>query len=182
MPAIPAPTTNHPAMDDRPTAGRNTELSSQDRSLLEAACVDLICRLDQLLCHANEARQAGYLNETVPHANNMLLASLDFAESHLTGSALDELHTQVAAAYGRTQELADLISSRSWGAVRRVIGRPSATEMDVLRVHGEVGEAIAVVVVASLGGGIRRLGVHTSIGDEMIQSLKLFLSEMKKAW
>jgi len=157
-------------------------LSTEQRIVLESSCVDLICQLEAMLIQVADHRQAGHLSDCVEIANKMLVALLDFTEAHLTGKPLDVVYERVAEAYELTQKYDETISSFSWSAVRRVIGRTSASEVDVLQAHADVGEAIAIVSVASLGESIGLFDDKNGTANQMHQSLKCFIDELRKVW
>jgi hypothetical protein len=163
-------------------SGSQSQLSTEQRVSLELACVDVICQLESLLSQANEYNSTGRLQDVVAVANRMLLSTLDFGETYCEGDSLSNVQDRISEAYTEIQVYSDAIHTRSWSAFRRVIGKTSASEIDVLHAHSQVGDAVAVAIVTSLGGGIRRLGIRTSMGSQLAQSLELFVAEMKKGW
>ena len=164
------------------TASTPVPLSSEQRFLLESNCVDVMCQLESLLEKACTFKAAGNFIEANNIANRMLVCLLDFAEANLDGEPLEVVYNELAATYELTQKMVDTVNARSWAAVRRVVGRPTPSQWDVLNVHNEIGEAIAVVTVASLGDGIHRVDATTSIGRQLNESLSSFIDQLRKAW
>ncbi|MEM9587806.1 MAG: hypothetical protein AAGA03_11045 [Planctomycetota bacterium] len=165
-----------------PASSDSQSLSTEKRAAIEADCLDLICRLEALLSNAIEHRSAGHYSETAELANRMLLISLDFAEAHLQGRVLTETEDRIALAYRRTQHLSDMIDASSWGAFRKVLGRSTSTQDDVVAAHKQVGEALAVSIVSSIGNGIQMIADDSKMASELTQSVTLFVGELKKGW
>lgn len=177
-------TTSDPVQTTPPkaAAANTAETRQQDRTLLNAACVDLICQLESTLSKVMEFRANENLGEIVPLVNQSLLKVLEFGEAHLHERAAEDLNDRVLQAYEVSKNLSSAISSRQWKTVRSIIGRKSASEFDVFQMHGELGECFAVAVVASLGVAIQQLQAQGEEAAELTQSLKLFMAELKKGW
>jgi hypothetical protein len=149
---------------------------------IEAACVDLICQFESMLTRSAKERSDGYRAEIVPIVDRSMQIALEFGETHFNGETLDVLNRQVLEARACSQSLRDAVSSFEWRTLRRMIGRESANELDVLRIHGELGTAIAMVLVTALGPAIEMLGAKSKSGAEMLKIVKLFIAELGERW
>lgn len=170
--AAPAP----PAGDVTDTAG------IEARGRVAADCVDLICRLDQLLPQATVAKDKGEHLDAIRTANKMLLAVLDFGESNLDGTAIGDVEDKIALGYCRTQNLQETVEAASWGVVKKVFGRSVATSDEVDTAYQRVADSIAVSVVTAVGNAVAGVGRDSELGRELIQTMTLFIGDLKKAW
>jgi hypothetical protein len=175
-------TSNASIADSKRPATVATALRDDARMLLEAACVDLICQFESMLTRSARESVDGYRCEIVPIVERSLQNALEFGETHFKGKALELLNSQVLEARECTQSLRDAISSFEWKTLRRLIGRESASELDVLRIHGELGTAIAMVLVAALGPAIEMLDTKNKSGAEVLEIASSFMAELEERW
>lgn len=157
-------------------------LSSDQRMMLESSCVDVICQLENQLERACTFRDARQHRDAYHTANRMLVTLLEFAEGNLDGDPLETVYADLATAYELTSDLSDAISAHGWSAMRRVVGKSSTSEMDILHIYDRVGRAVAKVTVSSLGYAIRRVDPKTTVGRQLHQSLASFIDQLQKVW
>jgi hypothetical protein len=149
---------------------------------MEAACVDLICQFESMLTHSVQQRSDGYLSEIVPIVDKSLQIALEFGQTHFIGKPLEVLNRRVLEARECSRSLGNAVSSFEWKTLRRMIGRKSASERDVLRIHDELGTAIAMVLVSALGPAIEILSTRSKSGAEMLNIMRLFVAELRERW
>jgi hypothetical protein len=157
-------------------------LSRSERILLESACIDIIAEFEQLLDLANAEREAGFLGESALIGNRMLHSLIDFAESYLSGRRLAMVYQLIDRGFQSTQKTIDLSSSQLWGPLRRLIGRQSASDLDVANSHNETGLVIAAAAMATIGGGICRLEDDAPVAMALYESLRPILIELRERW
>ena len=149
---------------------------------LEAACVVLICELHAGLAEATECRALGQHGEASEAGKQMLLGVLDFAEEHLDGEALHDVRERVADAYDQSKRVDDLAATRSWGFVRRMFGKPTATEAELADASRQLGEAIGVVVVTAIAGCAPRFDTEGNVAGQIADSLQSFVDQLRSGW
>ena len=171
-----------PASGSPSAKEQQAELNDSERILLESACVDLIGRLEYSLEQANREREEGFLGESAVIGNDMLLSVVDFSDGYLTGQRLELVYSLLAEGYKATQLVIDLATSQNWGIVKKIIGQDSATDEQVAQSHKEAGEAIASVLSASIGGGIRLLDPNSPVAKNLMESLQPILVELREKW
>ena len=156
--------------------------SHNERILLESACVDLIGELEHLLALSNVECEAGFLGESALIGNKMLHSLVEFAEGYLSGQRLTIVYDLIARGLKATQQTVDLATSQTFGTLRRIIGRESATDAEVAAAHSQAGKAIAIAAIASLGGGIRQLEDESTVATELYESLQPILIKLREKW
>ncbi len=154
----------------------------ESRMMLELAGVDLICRFESMLSRSIQCRNKEDFHAICEIVDQTMRKSLDFGDAHLTGKVRDDLTRRVARTNRCSQELSTAVSACSWDAVRRLIGREPVSEVDVLMIHNQLGDAAAIVAVTALGPVIETLGEKSSSGSEMLKCLRLLVAELKSAW
>lgn len=169
-----------PESETSPTVA--TALSTNERILLESACVDAIGQMEQLLEKANEERAAGFLGESILIANKILLLFVDFAEGYLSESEQASVIERTAVGYAATKRGVSLSSSQTWGAIRKLIGRETATDNQVAEAHREVGVAVADAADSAIVGAIRMLGSDSAVTSQLAESLEPILAELRTEW
>lgn len=162
----------------RPSATRRVTAENP----LEAACAVLICELQTGLAEATEFRALGQYGEASEAGKQMLLGVLDFAEEHLEGEALHEVRERVADAYDQSKRVDEFVARRSWGLVRRVFGKRTATETELIEASRELGEAIGVVAVTAVAGCIPRFDPEGGVAVEIAESLQSFVEQLQAGW
>ncbi len=178
-----APTSANASIADAKRPGTDpTTLRDDARMHIESACVDLICQFESMLTRASKERLVGFGNEIVPIVDESLQVAIEFGETLFNGETLDALNRRVLEARECSQSLRHAVSSFEWKTLRRMIGRQSASELDVLRIHGELGKATAMVLVTALGPAIEILGIQSKSGAEMLRIVRLFIAELEERW
>lgn len=157
-------------------------LSTSERILLESACVDAIGQLEQLLEKASSERAAGFLGESILIANRMLLLIVDFSEGYLDESQQGSVFERTALGYAATQRGVALSSSQTWGTIRKLIGRETATDGEVASAHQEVGAAVAASAESAVKGAIRMLGSDSVVAQQLAESMEPMLEELRTQW
>ena len=152
------------------------------RMLLELASVDLICQFESMLSRCIRCRHGEEMEAIGEIVEQTMREALDFGDANLTGKSRRDLTRRVNRTNKYAQELAAAVSVCSWDAVRRVFGREVVTELDVLKIHSEVGNAAAIVALTAIGPVIERLGHKSRSGAEMLKCLKLLVADMKSSW
>ena len=160
----------------------NVDLTPNERILLESACVELIGTLEHLLEKAALEREAGFLGESAVIGRKMLLALVDFAEGYLSGNGLSPAFQQIARGYKSAQHTIDLATSQSWGPLRKLAGQSSASNTEVAQSHFRTGQAIAAAAESAVGEGIGILSHCSSVVDELDESLRPVLAELRETW
>jgi hypothetical protein len=149
---------------------------------IEAACVDLVCQFESMLSRSVQERLDGYIGEIVPIVEESLQIVSTFGETHFVGETLEVLNRRVLEARECSQSLRDAVSSLEWKLFRWIIGRESASELDVLRNHSELETAIAAVIVAALGPAIEVLGPQSTSGAEILKIVRQLIAELEEKW
>ena len=149
---------------------------------LELVCVEFIGQLDDLLIKAADYRATGRYGEASAAGKQMLLAVLDFAETNLQGEPLEAVQQRVADAYDGCRQVDDLVAAQSWRAVRRVLGKPTATTEDVAQKYQSLGEQIAMVVITAVAGGEDHFHSGSSLARQMADCLQEFIERLKTNW
>lgn len=149
---------------------------------LEAACVQLICELHASLAEATEFRALGQHGEASEAGKQMLLGVLDFAEENLGEEALHAVQERVADAYDQSKQVDDLVATRSWGILRRLFGKRTATEAELVHASRELGEAIGVVVVTAVAGCAPHFDPESGIASQITESLQSFVDQLRAGW
>ena len=178
-----APTSATASIADTKRPGTDpTTLRDDARMQIEAACVDLICQFESMLTRASKERLVGFGSEIVPIVDESLQVALEFGEALFNGEKLDILNRRVLEARECSQSLRHAVFSFEWKTFRRLIGRQSACELDVLRIHGELGDATAMVLVTALGPAIEILGTQSKSGAEILRIVRIFVAELEERW
>ena len=159
-----------------------TELTGEERILLESACVDTIGQLEQLLEKAREEQNAGFLGESILFGKQMLLLLVEFTEAHLQASSNEKALDAIDKGYQSAKSGARLSASQSWGTLRRIVGKATATDQEVTEAHSAVGKSIATAVSETMFLGIRLLGSQSSVAKMLAESLNPLLDELNKKW
>lgn len=149
---------------------------------IQTACVDLVCQLESRLTRAEKERTDGYLGEIVPIVEEFLQTASDFGEMHFHGDPLEALNRRIVEARECSRSLGKAVASFEWKALRRIIGRPSASEREVLKIHSELGTALVMVVVSALGPAIEMLGSNTKSAKEVLKIVRVFIAELQERW
>jgi hypothetical protein len=157
-------------------------LSPDEKSMLESACVDLIGELEHLLAFSNVECEAGFLGESALIGNKMLHCLVKFSDGYLSGPRSTIVYELVEKGFQETKKTVDLATSQTLGTLRRIVGGQTATDQEVAAAHAEAGKAIANAVIASLGGGIRRLHDEGSVANDLCESLQPILVELRENW
>ncbi|MEM6469911.1 MAG: hypothetical protein AAF802_10190 [Planctomycetota bacterium] len=158
------------------------ELSTNERILLESACVEVIGSVEQLLEHASNERKSGYLGESAVIGNKILLALVDFSEGYVSGDALGDVYKVIAECYKATQRVIDLATSQTWGPLRKMLGRSIASNDEIADAHRDCGQLIADAVATSVGSGLARLEQSATTANQLEESLEPILNELRTEW
>jgi hypothetical protein len=160
----------------------STVVRDEARVMLERDGVDLMSQFESMLSRCVKCRHTDNYEAIGKIVEQTMRKSLDFGDAHLTGKSRTDLTRRVNRTNAFARELSTAISACSWDAVRRVFGHESVSEVDVLMVHNQLGNAAAVVAVTALGPVIETIGEKSRSGAEMLKTLKLLVAELKAAW
>ncbi|MEO1617072.1 MAG: hypothetical protein AAFV88_14570 [Planctomycetota bacterium] len=158
------------------------ELTSNERILLESACVELIGSIEQMLEQSAKEREAGYLGESAVIGNKILLSLVDFSEGYVSGESLGDVYKVIAECYKGTQQVIDLATSQTWGPFRKMLGKSTASNDEVAVAHKDCGSLIADALETSVGSGLSRLNDTTSVAAQLTESLEPILTELRTEW
>lgn len=156
-------------------------ISEERRILLESACVDLIGKFEQMLDAARCEREAGFLGESMVIGKKMMLALVEFADGYLEDKRLQNSVDVIAQACTLADEGVELSSSQSFGAVKRVFGRRTASDLEVANAHRSVGSAIASALSVAFNSAAQILGA-ARLSEDIRDSLEPMLAELREKW
>ena len=88
----------------------------------------------------------------------------------------------MADAYDQSKRVDDLAATRSWGFVRRMFGKPTATEAELADASRQLGEAIGVVVVTAIAGCASRFDAEGNVAGQIADSLQSFVDQLRSGW
>lgn len=160
----------------------NESLCSSKRILLETACVDLVGQLEQLMEKARDEQKAGFLGESMLVGNTILVQLLNFAEAYLIESSRNAVTALISKGFEVTARGTELSSSQTFGTVKRLFGRKSATDFQVAEAHCEVGKAIADTAELAVQSGLDLLGSESVFATGVHESLHPILVELREKW
>ena len=164
------------------TKPNSTQLTSSQRILLETACVDMIGQVEQLMEKARDEQSAGFLGESMLVGSSILKLLVNFSDGYLSDRTLVLVNDRIELAHQAIKNGTELSQSQTFGSLRRLIGRKSATDVEVARAHTEVGIALAEAVAAAVAGGLHQLKSNSSLVNDLQESIQPILSEMRKTW
>lgn len=150
--------------------------------LLKLDCVDLICQFDSMLAQSVQQRHAGAFNAIGGIVKATMEKSLMFGDSHLTGKSHANLVKRVQAASELAEALPKAVTACSWDAIRRMVGHDPVSEVDVMRIHADLGKATAIVACSAIGPAIEMLGDRGGSGPQLLKCLKLFTADLQQDW
>lgn len=149
---------------------------------LEAVCIELLERLEQLRLEATQCRSRGRYGRAAAIGQRMLLAVLDFAEVHLAQQPLQTLKERIADAYEQSRRIEPLVANSSWSLMRRALGKASAASPQIAEAHGALGDAIAVAVITAVAGGEEQFQAGSELARQMADRLKSFVGQLRTDW
>lgn len=156
-------------------------ITDEDRILLESGCVDLIGEFEQLIETARSEREAGFLGESMVLGKRMLLTLVEFADGYLEEEPQEDVVDRIASGCVLADNGIQLSSSQNFRAFRRVLGKKTASDLEVAEAHGAVGTAVADALTLALGSAVERLG-KANISEAIGDSLEPILLELREQW
>ena len=164
------------------TKPNSTHLGTSERILLETACVDLIGQVEQLMEKARDEQTAGFLGESILLANTILVLVINFADAYLSGPQREVVNDGITVTHAAIKEGTELSKSQTFGPLRRLMGRNSASDEEVAQAHQAVGKTLADTVGTAIVAGLSKLDPESVIAKGMQESLQPILTELTKKW
>jgi hypothetical protein len=147
---------------------------------VEAACIDLLCRLESLVCAIKQGDPADRNEIAVETAQRMMVEMVDFAVGFLGSDANHRLDKEISLAFEATIELDELNRSRSIkDLLRRALGRehPNAVRLDVA--FANLIESLNRSMVTLSFHAIELVGVDTTVGKQLNEGTLLLVEELE---
>lgn len=172
---------NHTQHDSQ-TCDPNAQDARKANPEFEIDCVDLICRQESTLSRLSDASQHSRTAESLGFAKQMLVEFLDFAESRFSDEEFAEVTKRVYAVYERTKELEALFNQESWQGLKRLFGVDSATSIEAAQEYQRLGLEYASLYAEFFAVCVKRFHSDAAVQKEFLQSVDLFLTDLKRRW
>ena len=158
------------------------ETKKVDRKTLEVSCVDLICKLENLLAKAKEMPKDDFIDESAIVGRKMLEHLSAFGDKFFVGNAAEQAKEEIGRAMTYSHLFDEVLKTRSLtNIVIRTFWNVKESD-EILSSHAQLGEALIRGCAATLYHAIMLLGVHTDLGKEIDQSTIVFVTELKQSW
>ncbi len=157
--------------------------SSQfDRIELELACVDLICKLENLLAKAREMPHDDFVDESAIVGRKMLETLSGFSDEFLVGNASGQAKEEIDRGMTFSHLHDEVLKTRPLTkSIIRTFWNVKESE-EIQSSHAQLGEAIVRGCAATLYHAIMLLGIDSELSKEIDQSTVLFVTELKQSW
>ena len=181
--------TNHPSLATNAAAAgivfhkqEPGEANAVDQKALEASCVDLICKLENIFAKAKEMPKVDFVDESATTARKMLELLLGFCDKFLTGKADAQAREEINRAMTVSHTYDEVLKTRSLGnAILRTFWKVEESK-EIQESHSQLGEALIRACAATLYHAIILIGFDTDLGKQIDQSTVVFVSELKQSW
>ncbi len=87
-------------------------------------CIDHLCSLECLLCEVHSVAGEGPSVAKLNAVRNIMASVSEFAESHFSAPAFNNLARRIHKLYERTKLLEEMFNDASWGSLKRLFGKP----------------------------------------------------------
>lgn len=153
-----------------------------DRKALERACVDLICKLDNMLVKAKEMSKVDFVDESATVARNMLELLQEFSDEFLVGRVADQAQQEISRAMTVSHTYDEVLKTRPLkNALLRTFWKAEEIQ-EIQAARSQLGQSLIRSCAATLYHGIMLVGFDTEAGKQIDQSTVVFVNELKKSW
>ena len=159
-----------------------SEPANVDRSALEASCVDLICKLENLLSKATGMQRVDFIDESANIGRSMLEQLLLFTDKFLTGTAADQAQEEIDRASTFSYTYDEVLKTRSLTeSILRTFWK-SDDSLEVLSAHKQLGDALIRACAATFYHAVMLVGFESEQGKQIDQSTVVFVHELQESW
>jgi hypothetical protein len=151
-----------------------------DKTAIGLACVDLISQLENDFASAHAGYRGDQVDESAATSKQMIERVVNFSETHLT-DFINELAPSITAAIAAGHEHKQVVRGRSW-AKTIVSVFVDKVESDAAQTHEKLGEATVLAFSTAFNIAIQILGAESPIGEQVQQSLDVFVEEFAQSW
>ena len=153
-----------------------------DQRTLETSCVDLICKLENLLSKATGMQRVDFIDESATIARNMLDQLLRFTSDFLADKAADQAQEEIARATTFSHTYDEVLKTRSLKeSILRTFWKADDSQ-EVLGAHKQLGEALIRACTATFYHAVMLVGIESEQGKQIDQSTVVFVHELQESW
>ena len=158
------------------------ERRSIDQKTLEIACVDLICKLENIFAKAKEVDKEEFVDESAATARKMLGLLIEFCNEHLKGKPQAQAQDEIEKAVTVSHSYDQVLKTRSLG--KSIIRTFWSIEepAEIKESHAQLVDALIRACAATFYHAIMSVGFESSVGQQIDQSTLVFVSELKQSW
>lgn len=153
-----------------------------DRKALEVSCVNLICKLENVLAKAMEQPKDDFVDESAAIGRSMIEALAIFCGDFLSGESAEQIHAELERALTLTVAYQGVLKARPLtNALLRTFWHIEEKK-EIKEAHAKLGEALVRACAATLYQAVMLIGMETAFGKEIDQSTAVYVNELQQFW
>ncbi len=153
-----------------------------DANAIEIACIDLICKLENIFAKAKQADKEQFVDESATTARKMLSSLTDFCKNFVTGKAQAQSQEIIDKAVTVSHTFDQVLKTRPVGkSILRTFWSIEESE-DIKASHGQLADALIRACTAIFYHAVVMIGLDSKAGQQIEQSSMIFMAELRQSW